>query len=142
MSETIITAPLFVILPRKTKADRKMYINLNGYRNWHYLVSNQVKKIYKETVKPQLEELKYDGVISLTLQLFKGTKRRTDKANFLSIHEKFFCDALVECGCIEDDNDDHILKQRYLPTELDRENPRVEIIIREEGLPSTEDANE
>ena len=55
MSKEIkIIAPLYVMLPRKTKGDKKMIINLNGYRNWHYIISNDVKKQYKEEVKEQI----------------------------------------------------------------------------------------
>ena len=47
----------------------------------------------------------------------------------LSIHEKFFCDAMTEYGCIADDNDDYIKSTKYLSGGIDKENPRVEIII-------------
>jgi hypothetical protein len=38
-------------------------------------------------------------------------------------------DALVNLGCIEDDNDDFIKTETILPTEYDKNNGRVEIII-------------
>jgi len=50
-----IIAPLYVTLPRKTKADRKMIINLNNYRNWHYIISNHTKIAYKEAIADQLK---------------------------------------------------------------------------------------
>ena len=124
-----IIAPLYVMLKRVTKDDRKMIINLNNYRNWHYIISNDTKIAYKEAIKDQIKGLKFKNKIRLNFQLFKGTKRVSDKANVLSIQEKFFCDALVECGCISDDKDEVIEDQHYSRTELDRENPRVEIII-------------
>lgn len=125
----VINAPLSVILPRVTKPDKKAIVNMNNYRNWHYVVSNQIKKAYKAAVRPQLIGLRFDEPIYLSFKLFKKDKRRGDRANVLSIHEKFFCDALTECGCIEDDNDLFILNTNYSTGGVDRENPRVEITI-------------
>ena len=129
MPRTVITAKLFVLLPRKTMDDRKVIINLNGYRNWHYLVSNQIKKQYKEDIAPQLEGLVFPTPISIEFIYYKGSRRRSDRSNVLSIHEKFFCDALTELGCIEDDNDDYIKETKYKSGGIDKDNPRVEIVI-------------
>lgn len=129
MSKEIIVAPLYVMLPRKTKADKKMIINLNGYRNWHYIISNEVKKKYKDAVKEQLIGLAFNEPIKLHFKLFKGSKRMSDRANVLSIHEKFFCDALTELECIVDDNDNFIKETKYTSGGIDRENPRVEVEI-------------
>jgi len=128
-----IVAKLDVVLPRKTKKDKKVIINLNGYRNWHYLVSNIIKIKYKENIKDQLDGLVLKHPISLHFVLYKGSNRLSDRANVLSIHEKFFCDALVGCGCLEDDSDTYIKETKYSSGGIDRENPRVEIIISEEN---------
>jgi Holliday junction resolvase RusA-like endonuclease len=125
----IIKLPLAVYLPRKTKEDKKIYINLNEYRNWHYIVSNQAKDIYKKNLESQLTDVKFDGKITLIFTLFRGDKRRVDRSNILSIHEKFFCDALTFYGCIKDDNDNFIEETRYRSGQVDRENPRVEVEI-------------
>ena len=125
----IINLPLAVYLPRKTKPAKKIYINLNEYRNWHYQVSNQAKDIYKKDLESQLKGLKFDGKITLIFTLFRGDKRRVDRSNILSIHEKFFCDALTFYGCIKDDNDNFIEETRYRSGQVDRENPRVEVEI-------------
>lgn len=124
-----IDLPLFITLPRKTKADKKMIINLNNYRNWHYITSNQTKEAYKEQIRPMLDGVKFDRQIRLHFIYFKPSARRSDRSNVLSIQEKFFCDALVECGCIPDDNDDIIIETRYSGGSIDRENPRVEVYI-------------
>lgn len=124
-----IDLPLFVTLPRKTKADRKFIINLNNYRNWHYLVSNQIKESYKVSLHDKLSGIKFKGKIKLHFVLYQGSKRRVDRANVLSVHEKFFCDALTAYGCIADDNDNFIEETRYTSGQVDKENPRVEVII-------------
>lgn len=130
MSKEIkIIAPLYVLLPRKTIPDKKMIINLNGYRNWHYITSNEVKKKYKEELHSQLFNLKLKTPIKLEFKYFKGSKRKCDRANIYSIHEKFFCDALTEYGCIPDDSDEYLDDVRHRRTQIDKNNPRMEIII-------------
>lgn len=125
----IIQIPLFVLLPRKTMPAKKYMINLNEYRNWHYIVNNQIKEKYKEQLEARLKGRKFKDKITLTFTFYKGRNARIDRANVLSIHEKFFCDALTAYGCIEDDNDDFIEETRYRSGGLDRENPRVEVLI-------------
>lgn len=124
-----VISPLSVVLPRRTKANRRVIINLNNYRNWHYIISNEVKVAYVEAIKDQLEGMRFKGKLKLHFVLFKGSKRTSDRANVLSIHEKFFCDALTHCGCIDDDNDTIIEETHYSSGGIDKENPRVEIII-------------
>ena len=124
-----IISPLFVMLPRKTKKDKKIYLNLNVYRNLHFIVNNQAKEIYNEIMKEQLSYLKFRKPINLEFVLYKSANRKTDRSNFLSIVEKFFCDALVNHKCIEDDNDDYIDSSYYRSGGIDRKNPRAEIII-------------
>lgn len=125
-----IISPLFIILPRKTKKDRKMYLNLNNYRNWYYIISNEVKKTYCEAMRLKLKDLKFKKPITINFILFKANNRKTDRSNILSIVEKFFCDAMVYYGCIEDDSDEFIESSTYSTGGLDKENPRVEIIIK------------
>ena len=50
--------------------------------------------------------------------------------NVVSIASKFFLDAVTEFGCWDDDNDDNVKTEIILPTELDKDNPRVEITIK------------
>lgn len=124
-------SPLYVMLPRKTKADKKVYLNLNTYRNLHYQINNQAKAVYKEYVRDQLEGKKFQTPIIISFTLFKASARTQDKSNVLSIVEKFFCDALTELGCIPDDNDSYIGSTHYYNGGVDREDARVEITIEE-----------
>lgn len=129
--EITISVPLFVFVPRKTMAPRKYILNLNYYRNWQGHENNNIKIAYKEQLKDVLKDLKFSNRITIEFKLWKGSARRTDRANVLSVHEKFFCDALTEYGCIPDDNDDFIECQFYRTGGIDRENPRVDITIKE-----------
>ena len=113
MADVVITCPLSVMLPRKTMPDRKYIINKNNERNWHYIVSNKIKQVYKEALREQLEGLTFTHPIKLKLVYFKASNRRSDRTNVLSQHEKFAADAMVEFGCIPDDNDDIILSSHF-----------------------------
>ncbi|MFA6897200.1 MAG: hypothetical protein WCQ96_02865 [Patescibacteria group bacterium] len=125
----IFISPLYVDLPRKTKKDKRVMLNLNTYRNLHFIINNQAKVSYKEVMKDQLEGLKLKTPIKLKFTLWRKDKRVGDRANVLSVIEKFFCDALVEYGCLADDNDEFISGQVYETGGIDRDNPHVEIEI-------------
>lgn len=123
-----ITMPLYVMTGVKKQVKRT--INLNYYRNWHRFTEGQVKKAYSRIAAEKLTGIKLSNLIELEFTYFKPSARRSDRSNVLSIHEKYFCDALVEAGCIEDDNDNFIFSTKYLGGLKDKENPRVEIVIR------------
>ena len=126
-----IISPLFITLPRKTVKDKRIALNMNTYRNLHHRISNDAKKAYSETLREQLEGLVIQTPVEVTYKVYKGSKRRLDKMNVISVVSKFLLDSITEYGCWEDDNDDYVKKETIMPTELDRENPRVEIIIKE-----------
>ena len=129
MIHTIIS-PLFVMLPRKTKASKRVSLNMNTYRNLHHRTSNDAKKEYTRVVSEQLVNLDIKTPVE-TYKVYKASNRRLDKMNVISIVSKFLLDAITEYGCWEDDNDIHVKTETILPTELDRINPRVEVIITE-----------
>ena len=126
-----IISPLFITLPRKTVKDKRIALNMNTYRNLHHRISNDAKKAYSEALREQLEGLSIQTPVEVTYKVYKGSKRRLDKMNVVSVVSKFLLDSITEYGCWEDDNDDYVKKETIMPTELDRENPRVEIIIKE-----------
>lgn len=130
MTHTIIS-PLFVMLPRKTKASKRVSLNMNTYRNLHHRTSNDAKKAYTKLVREQLIDLEIQTPVEITYKVYKASNRRLDKLNVVSVVGKFLMDAIVNYGCIPDDNDDYIKKETILPTELCRENPRVEVTIKE-----------
>ena len=122
----IIQLPLYVELG-KIKIKRH-YINVNSYRNWHHRVSNNIKIEYKRQVSPQLKGLNFERV-SLRYVYYKPTARKVDLGNVLSITDKFFSDALVENGCLADDNCYYIPEITFKYGGIDRDNPRVEVTI-------------
>lgn len=125
-----MTAPFAIYLPRKTKKDKRIPINLNWFRNAMHFEVNAAKIQYKEIVRSQLEGLELKTPISATYQVFKPTKRRLDKHNVIAITAKFLLDALTECGVIPDDNDDFIKDEWLKPTIHDKGNERVEVCFK------------
>lgn len=125
----IIILPLFLMLERKRVPDKKIIINFNNFPHWHHYTYNEIKVEYTKLLKNKLIDLDLGKEIKIIYTLFKGTNRISDKMNVLAVQDKFFCDALTEHKCIEDDNDEIILTQTFERTILDKENPRVEAEI-------------
>lgn len=126
--------PPEVFLPRKTMDDKKVIINLNNYRNWQGHMNNQVKQIYKDLVpelNPHLLDVKFKSKVKLLFVMHRKDRRIVDRSNVLSIHEKFFCDALTHLDCWEDDNDRFIEETTYRTGAIDKANPRIDIFIEE-----------
>ena len=123
-----VISPLSVAVGKK-----KYYLNLNSYRNWHYQVNNNVKKAYKAVMLEQLQDLRLKK-IDIEYQLFYGDKRKRDKGNITSVIQKFFLDALVETGCIVDDNDSFVGVETLCEPIYDKGKPRCEITITPRSL--------
>ena len=123
-----MTCPFRVHLPRKTKKDKQIPINLNWYRNAQHFESNQAKKQFLEDVRDQLEGKRLQTPVTVCYQVFKPT--RLDKMNVVAITSKFLLDALSELGVWVDDNDDYVKTETILPTEHDKDNARVEVTLK------------
>ena len=130
INELKIICPTFVIIPRKTKKDQKLSINLNTYRNLHFIVESKCKKLFKESVRNQLEGVEFNTPVEVSYKVYKQSARKLDKMNVIAICSKYLMDAITEFGCWEDDDDTVIKKEILLPTEIDRKNPRIEVIIK------------
>jgi len=123
----LIKLPLFVPI---NKSGKKYYLNLNKYRNTHYQTLNKAKVVFKEIVQNDINKLPSLDVIEINYLLFTGTKRLCDISNICSIVDKFFSDALVECGKLEDDNYLFLPKVSFEFGSIDKDDPRVEAHIR------------
>lgn len=83
-------------------------LNLNEYRNAHFTVLNDSKRVYGEImysllVKAEAHYLKLDQ-IKITYQIIVCNKRKFDYMNHIAILDKYFQDVLVNMGIIPDDN--------------------------------------
>jgi hypothetical protein len=124
-----IESPTHIILPRKTKANKKVMLNLNVYRNLHYQVSNQAKAVYNGIMGNQLKGLVLKNKIDFHFYLLRKGKRIVDNSNYCSIIDKFFCDALTHWGCIKDDSDKYIGVKSFYPTMYDAGKDCCNVVI-------------
>jgi Holliday junction resolvase RusA-like endonuclease len=125
-----VVCPLYVMLERKTKPDKKIFVNMNTYRNLHFQINNKVKIKYKESVKEQLKGVTIKTPVEITYKVYKARNNKLDKMNVVSVTSKYLLDAITELGCWTDDNDDFVKTETIMPTEVDREKPRVEVFIK------------
>lgn len=92
--------PTSVILPRKTKEDKRMALNLNVYRNTKYMVNNQIKQLFR----PDKIEIFRANRIRISYHVEKKSKRIYDVMNIVTVVDKFFLDWMVDKKMIPDDN--------------------------------------
>ncbi len=125
-----IVSPLKIRLSIDKKGKERFFIlNLNNYRNTYFRTLNVAKIKYKQAIVDQIQDKPRYEKIAILYQVFKGDNRRFDIGNVLSIHQKFFEDALVECGKLPDDKASNIPMVLYTDGGIDRDNPRVEIKV-------------
>ena len=122
----IIKVPYFITLKNK-----RYSCNLNGYKNTHYRTTNAMKKEFKEIITDDVLDLPVMTRVKLHFVMHYENLRKFDIDNFLSIVSKFSCDALVELGRLPDDNFDHIVQVTGTVGAIDRDNPHIELRIKE-----------
>lgn len=123
-------SPVSVVIPRKTKKDRVFQLNLNVYRNTHYIVLNDVKQRYKDLMLPIVQQApKFEKLESIEYVLYI-TKNRKDISNVCCIVDKFFSDVLTLGGVIPDDNYLYLPKVIYTFGGIVTDTPYVEIILK------------
>ena len=109
--------------------NKKFILNLNNYRNAHYRILSNAKKIYAENLVDRISHPKYEEPVVLTYTYYAKSRRRLDVSNPCSIIDKFTCDALVKAGVLEDDSSKQIKKVIYKYGGIDKDNPRCELKI-------------
>ena len=129
-TEVLIISPLYIDLPRVKTKDKRVYLNMNTYRNLHYVTNNNAKKAYLEAIREQIKGLVIQTPANITYRVLKPAKRRLVKMNVIAVVSKYLLDALTEVGFWEDDNDDFVKKETIMPTVYDKGNGRVEVIIK------------
>lgn len=121
-----LQAPLRVPVSK----NKDFILNMNNYRNTHYMLLNKAKVTYKEAMEFYIGFLpKCEKLVRVIYKVFPASHRRGDSMNVASIHSKFFLDALVECGVIPDDTWHHVPEEVVQFGEVSKNNPRVEITI-------------
>ncbi len=131
----ILNIPIYYTIGKKKP--KNISLNMNWYRNAHYQVSNNVKRMVFRRIVDTLN-IKSDpcfpyihSELHFSYTIYRKTKRRADLGNLGSVIDKFVSDALVEKGVIEDDNTDIIKKISFIDGGVDKDNPRADLVIRE-----------
>jgi len=101
---------------------------MNNYRNWHYQESNSIKKTFKWDIMSMLD-FKFSGKIGIRYFYYAPDKRKRDLMNVISVIDKFFQDAMVENGCIENDDLSTVTQISAVYMGIDRNNPRLDVSI-------------
>ena len=110
--------------------DKKVYLNLNGYRNWHFFLSNQYKKNYKARVYEILDSgFLFNDKVHIEYTYYSPDKRKRDLMNVISVVDKFLQDALVELGFISTDDTETVIKITSMFGGIDRDNSRIDVKI-------------
>lgn len=124
---------MHVISPLRLPKSRTtfMVLNLNKYRNTHYNQLNKLKVRYKEAMKDQILTLPEMNRIELAYVFYPKDRAHYDVANTCAVHDKFFCDALVEFGKLPDDNFRYIPRVSFHFGYVVPHNPMVMIHIKE-----------
>ena len=123
--------PIYHTFQRKTKKDTKILVGMNWYRNAHFRNSNQVKQYYHKLIHSkvtQSQKLKNKYMVSYTLY---PSNSNCDLMNVVSVIDKFLNDALQDCGVVINDNIKFYKSMTATVKEVDKLNPRIEIIIEE-----------
>ena len=136
----ILSLPLYVGGKTKTlssgkqsKPTKRHWLTMNNYRNWHHQTADTTKKLFKEAVTSQILALPdltaLWGQIHLHYTMYPPTFQRRDLMNAVSVIDKYFSDALVELGKLADDDLDNIRSLSCIAENVDKANPRMEVII-------------
>ena len=127
----ILELPIYYTFERKTKKDNKILVGMNWYRNAHYRNSNLVKQHYHKLIHSkvtQSQKLKDKYMVSYMLY---PSNANCDLMNVVSVIDKFLNDALQDSGIVVNDNIKFYKHMIATIKEIDKINPRIEIIIEE-----------
>lgn len=120
--------PLSVQVSKK----KNFILNLNAYRNAHYMTLNRAKELFHGHIKDVAlwNEEPIDGLVQMHYKCWRKTRALYDEMNVLSILDKFTCDGLIEAGVLKDDNRLYVKTPTFEHMGVDKENPRCEVSIR------------
>ena len=126
-----IVLPIYYIQEFKTKANKTHLVGMNLYRNAHHFLQNAMKKHFQELVLEQLPSVE-QKLKQFTVNYKVYYKSPVcDGSNIVALIEKFYLDAIKTHGLISDDNVNYHLGSTWSVAGQDKENPRIEIAIKE-----------
>lgn len=111
--------------------NKKFKLNLNVYRNAHHFILNTAKINFKENLiadYPEIIDITATKAI-LDYTIIPNDNRMFDTFNTISIVDKFFCDALVQSGCLPEDNYKHVSYGQIRVSDIEKTNKCKKILI-------------
>ena len=121
----VVSVPISVMVTKK----KAFSLNLNQYRNANHFTLDKAKKEFADQVKSKLDNIPSLDKIRISYILYPKSQQLCDVSNICSIVDKFFSDCLTTKGIIPDDNYNHVKMVAYGFGEVDKLNPRCEVII-------------
>ena len=126
-----LVLPIYYIQEFKTKANKTHLVGMNLYRNAHHFLQNAMKKHFQELVLEQLPSVEQQ-LKQFTVDYKVYYKSPVcDGSNIVALIEKFYLDAIKTHGLISDDNVNYHVGSTWVVLGQDKENPRIEIAIKE-----------
>lgn len=98
-------------------------------KKYHNSVKSENDKVCRLAIQKYMRGVKIDKPIRCTYYIYAQDKRH-DRSNLYSSVEKSFLDAMQEVKCIKNDGFSDVLDSEF-HTEVDKDNPRIEVIIEE-----------
>jgi len=121
---TTLSLPLFIA----NRSNKRRWLTMNNYRNWHYQVSNDIKRKFKSNISDKLD-FRFDGKIRIEYFYFAPDNRTRDLMNVISVVDKFFQDAMDENDCIVSDDLSTVVEVNSCYMGVDKQNPRLDVMI-------------
>ena len=100
-------------------------------KKYHNPVKADNDKVCLMAIRKWIPKVKIDCPVKCTYWIYAQDKKH-DRANLCAAVSKSFADSLIQAGIIKNDTWDLYLDETFY-TEVDRENPRVEVLIEEVG---------
>ena len=98
-------------------------------KKYHNTVKASNDKVCLCAIRKYMPKVKIDKPIRCTFYIYAQDKRH-DRGNLSSATEKSFLDALQQAKIITNDGFDNVMDSRFF-TEVDKGNPRIEVVIEE-----------
>lgn len=94
-------------------------------------MKQECQMLIANAIRLQLKRLRIHNPVYIRYSFYEPNRKR-DLDNIAGVAHKFVQDSLVKCGVLENDGWDNItgFSDQFF---LDRHNPRIEIVIQEEG---------
>lgn len=123
--EVMVESPLYVQISKSTKFS----LNINAYRNAHYMVLTKAKHAYEEIMLSKLGSIPIMDRVDLEYVLH-APRSNSDLSNFCCIVDKFFTDTLTLANKIKDDNIHYVRNVKYSFGSVCPKNPHCNINIK------------